>query len=89
VNSFGNGCLGRRVKVGLRFEDPDGGGLRSTSARLERREDDADTLVAPLPASLKLRGGVGSETSRSRGDNSAIRRAVAGGVTDRSSEAYE
>jgi hypothetical protein len=61
VNSLGNGCLGRRVNVGLRLADTGGGGLRSRSARLDRREGDGKT---PLPANLNLRGEVGSETSR-------------------------
>lgn len=64
VNSFGNGCLGRRVSVGLRLEGAGGGGLRSRSARLERREGDVKTLDTLLPASLKLRGEVGSENNR-------------------------
>lgn len=90
VNSLGNGCLGRRVNVGLRL-DTGGGGLRSKSARLERWGDDGKTLDTPppLPANLSLRGEVGSETSRWRGDSSAMRRMLAGGVTERSSEVYE
>lgn len=61
VNSLGNGCLGRRVNVGLRL---DTGGLRSRSARLERRGGDGKTLDIPLLANLSFRGDVGSETSR-------------------------
>lgn len=64
MNSLGNGCLGRRVNVGLRLEDTGRGELRSRSAKLERREGDGKTLDEPLLANLNLRGEVGSETSR-------------------------